>query len=890
MSDEISDLQRRLQQATSGETDAGELSSQQGNSIITPEHLQEKIQIVRDAQTLKMDEISKCHQDELAAARAERVEAKERYEEELAQANHHHTEALNLAVSMCSAKAAMKLESEVKAYTVKLETLARDLAAEKENSAVAASISDESRLEGSKLETLLVEQLQLLSDTERKLGQHADLLREKEDVIAGSKRDIVDLQRELRELQVNKAQQLKDIETVSLSKYNALESKLSAVQDELFQLELSHGNVISSHGSELVGKDEEIHELALVIEEFQAQVQDLHEQKEREVDETKLDLIEEHEKIISDLHKKSQEDAAALTRSNEKTLQALRKEHEDALKIVKANCADDLERIEKLLGITEEGKESAEHAVVESNLKIKALEAQVAGLESEKNQLKAGRSLLDDAFKHALNEISGLGETLETLEDDTEDSGKRHAACIGKLVDRLASTTKIFEESSTKMELTIQSHTEEIERLNAIHSVNIKEMGLEKQEAFLELKRDYDTLLARLNQTEKQHGEELGTLKSEHAETFQKHARDFANLQVTQAKETQDQLDQTQKMYQGEIHALVKSHDQKCNSLREQLKLADEELQQCKHLPTGPTQDERCEKLAKEGQDFKSEIEKSRIELVEANKEIAKLSSEVEEVRRTLQDSTESDHLRYEMYELTQQHAAEVSRIQDEAALETEKRAKERKQGAEVRDRLVGETEKLTNDLAAARSEVEKCVQSLHAVEAERQETVSRNAANCQVIELQQAEHRKTTDELKLAREEIETLKRAISQPNEENSSSPNQGLEALQIAADAERRQNANLQERLREAQLSVEWHTARLREVESALKVTTAELVEAQTVRPNGSEYSASPAPRSGLRSSRWPVADIADQTDNERRQQNGNLGCDIEGNVRSPSPMVL
>ncbi|KAL8940769.1 MAG: hypothetical protein Q9216_002649 [Gyalolechia sp. 2 TL-2023] len=49
-------------------------------------------------------------------------------------------------------------------------------------------------------------------------------------------------------------------------------------------------------------------------------------------------------------------------------------------------------------------------------------------------------------------------------------------------------------------------------------------------------------------------------------------------------------------------------------------------------------------------------------------------------------------------------------------------------------------------------------------------------------------------------------------------------------------------------------ESYKMQVRELESALKVTTAELVELRTDRPNSSSYSGSPIPRSGLRSSRW------------------------------------
>ncbi|KAL9040070.1 MAG: hypothetical protein Q9180_002143 [Flavoplaca navasiana] len=78
----------------------------------------------------------------------------------------------------------------------------------------------------------------------------------------------------------------------------------------------------------------------------------------------------------------------------------------------------------------------------------------------------------------------------------------------------------------------------------------------------------------------------------------------------------------------------------------------------------------------------------------------------------------------------------------------------------------------------------------------------------------------------------------------------------------DATKSSNASklekLADQLRTAQAMNDQKTTRIRELESALKVTTAELVELQTERPSESSDSEVPSRRLSLRLSRWPKTD--------------------------------
>ena len=853
LNDEISDLRRRLQQVTSSIESTTEVPFQHSALTDIQAPLQEEVQRLRETQ---------------AQAQAERDEAESRYQEEYARLTRDQADAIALAVSECSAEAGNKLESKVNAYTLKLQRLELDLAAERKSSAAAASMSQQLQLEVSRLHDVLSAQRQRVVDTQRRLDEHADFLVEKEDIISGKEREILDLHLEMQELRTKQASQLENFERTSLDKCNHLEEELSMVHNALSQSEFSHQSVVDSYEKEILSKDEEIKGLAQVIEGFQTQMQDMHEQKEREVNDTKLGLIEEHEKVVSDLYRKHSDEIAAIALSNEQRLHALRAEHENALR-----SADEL------LHTSEIRNETIEHEASNGKALVEKLEVRVASLEDEKVEL-------GDAFRHASDEITGLRKTLETLGYDAEDKDRQYTAAVKKLEEELAKTTKALEERSTERETTLKRHVEELDSLNRVHVLNLKSLESERLASLRELQKANEDLIAQSIQAAREHEERLA-LNSEHEKTLEKRAHDLEHLMTTNAMEAQDELEHIERAHQEEMRALVQRKDQEYKSLSQTLKVANELVQQPNDSRDGLVQPEQCEESTELVEPLKSALATSQVELRQANTEIARLTIEVEEARKTLQDTTELDQLRYEMFELTRQHAAELDRVQETVAVENEKRAKERKQGAEVRDRLVSETERLTNDLSGAKLEAEKYRMDLHMAKAETLEAVKKNDANYQAVELHKAGHQKAADDLKVARAEIQTLKSALSQREKEAPFNASQELEALQLAADTERETNAKLRDQIREAAAAAERQARRLQEVQSALKVTTAELVEAQTVRPNAGEYSASPAPKSGLRSSRWPISDGTEQIDGERGEDDEHLGSTISGNVRSISP---
>ncbi|KAL8845495.1 MAG: hypothetical protein Q9176_000131 [Flavoplaca citrina] len=113
----------------------------------------------------------------------------------------------------------------------------------------------------------------------------------------------------------------------------------------------------------------------------------------------------------------------------------------------------------------------------------------------------------------------------------------------------------------------------------------------------------------------------------------------------------------------------------------------------------------------------------------------------------------------------------------------------------------------------------------------------------------------------------------------------------------DATKSSNASklekLADQLRTAQAMNDQKTTRIRELESALKVTTAELVELQTERPSESSDSEVPSRRLSLRLSRWPKTDSSSDGQSSGSYDwaaGENLSSHVQGQVCPPLPSCV
>lgn len=881
---------------------------------------QEDVEKLRAMHTSEVAALIATHKSDLAAANSGLAEALARVEEQLAQSVKDIEEAQRVATLSSAEEAKATLNSHLEKHSTALEGLERQLADERSGSLGAAS-----RIQN--LQSELSDLQDLLSGTNR---SHTDILRkrdedysvEKEKAIATKDQEISELHGEIELLRTTHSSQIKEAKCTAIEQSSASQSELAALREKFDNLEAQWKLDSTTHNEILMTKDQEIHALGRVIEDLQNLTQQTHEANEKAVDETKLDLIKEHEKIVSDLHRKRREEIDAIALAHEEEFETLRKDQSIAMDKTESTMIELKNSLERSKSALEAGKAASR----EASETVTALNLKVRALESERDEAQAGKISMDDALRQSSSEILHLKKALETIGSEGQNKDEEHQLTIKKMKAEVDSISKALEEKSIEGSSYSETLAEELKVLRQTHAVDMEEMEGRSKAAFQDLQNTYDDLLANSGRAEKEHSVNLERVEAEHRKALDKQMQDLEELKTTHSKEmdelkshaerhrSQDRLSinsshaektaKADKKYQRDVDELQQQHEKRYIALRSELETMEREktflartahdaalsdLQfQLQHHKELLAEAEEQSRLVKEAHDngssaakfaeLNSRLEKAQAETAQAKEEVKNLTAVVEEASKALPDTTEPDRLRQEISELTKQHAAEIAKIQENIGLESERREKERKQGAEVRDRLVAESERLRHELLDTIEMAKEHQGAMHVSAGMLQDANQQLSTARHVADRHKNEHRKGLEELKAAQTQIEELKSAQSQIQVERSPNVSQEFEALKVDLAVERDNSAKLEERLREAQAM---HATRTREMESALKVTTAELVELKTERPDGSKVAASPAFKSGLRSSRWAIVDN-DQSPDDGGKEGEELGSFIEGNV--------
>ena len=837
--------------------------SKDKTSIESAQENQIALERLRKEFSQKIDNLNHSHACALVEAHARFAEAEIRHNKDLQVSIAKYEEAKRLADSQRLDEATETSNSRTQEYATKVRILESELADEKEK---GANTVRRLNSEISSIPSLLNDEKLKLGSVVQSLTRHyTKILNEKEHAISVKDHDILNLHREIRDLQNAQSREVEKTESALLAGRESLETALTPLRTKCHELELNQQSVITTHKVELESKDQEINGLSQVIEELQNQVQKLHETKERDVDTTKLNMIQDHEKVVSDLRRSHCDDAEEASRVHEQELQATREQYENILLASNSSHAKESENIRLLFEKARKDLDNTNVAHSEAHKEIEFLRAKIISLEAEREELKAARKMLDESFQNVSSENADLKERLEALTVERQEKDKLHLTAIKKIENE---------------------HTSEMQSMGLRQAEYLKKMEEQNTCSLQELQKKHDELLASWKKAELEESEYRKKVITEHEHTVEKHAQYLEDLKITHAMAIEESFGEAEEKYSENLRDLEEKHKKESEILRQTLTHAQDQIQVYRTTREDETPSRRIQNLQQEVEDLKNQLMTAEAEIAHTNEEIQRLEAAVAERGRRTPDIEEIERMRHEMIRLTEQHAAEINKIQEHISLESEKREKERKQGAEVRDRLASESERLRNDLLASKAEAEEHQRALQFSISKAQEANRNHTASRQVAERQKHDHRRALEELKAVRAEAEKLKSAKAQSESKVPPADDQELEALQMAADAERAVNEKLREQLREALATAERQAVKLREVECALKVTTAELVEAQTVRPNSGEFSASPAPRPGLRLSRWAVADGADQADENEAGAGEELGSSIEGNVGSLS----
>lgn len=853
--------------------------------IETHQHAMEKL---RSEQNSKIEDLLAAHERDLQAAQSKTDEIEARHKEYTRQS----LEDLEAAKAEAAAvleneKGSQELDSKLQSLRSELAELTLHLSEERANGVSSASTIQGLQSEVSSLQQLVSETDQKHNDVIRKLDeldqQRLNTLKEKEDAIVKRDVDFSRLQSDIRDLEANSAQRLEKIKSESLEKSNALEVDLASARERLHQLEVSHQEVDTEHKKTLEAKQEGIRVLSLATEHFKTQVQQLRMNIEQIIDEAKTGLLKDHEKSVLVLHDRHSEEIQALTQRHQSELETLRNDHQDSLLKLQTDKSD----IQSSLDVSESALAAVKVQNAEASESIDALNAKLRTLRSERDDAKAAKTLSDVALQQASDEILSLKKCLDTIGEENRNREDEHLRAIRQMKDELEAAATLLDDKKAEAKSTFEAHAAELQELRTSHTEVIEELEKNGEGKLQDLHNALDELRKNSKQAEQDHTVELERINAAHNQALDRHMEDLESLRLTHYKEIDElkssaervqsehalklesshteKIAQNEKKYQQNIDELHRQHDEQCAALRKELEAAEEEkfevaqqahetamselTSQLQHQKERLTHTEQQLRVTIEAHDERvspekltnilQQVEELKLQLANAHAGIEKSKDDVMTLAAALEDSSKvaSDRLQHETSQLKNQHAAEVSKLQETIALENEKREKERKHGAEVRDRLAAESERMRLELLSGNeraAEQQKAI-DISATELEEVKQVLKTAL--QSAERHESNCLEAREGLKDAQAEIEELRMASLQAekNKVAASDLNREIQKLQKAADAERERIPSLEDQLHEAQMISEKHAARVREVESALRLTTEKLVKLQTERLN-------------------------------------------------------
>ena len=940
---------------------------------------------VRLEHVSKIETLSAVHAGESEALRNQLGEAEAKHAQYVERSLQDIEKARTTSIEHGSQEATRLLEDQRRAHEESLKILHDQLDAQQRNGSDAALrveilLSDLSKLENQ----FEKERQRTTKQMEDAQTQFEIILKEKDELIEMKEGDALTLQRELEQLAITHNRELEDVEATSSQHVLEIQRIEKEARQQIRNLEADLATAVDERHSIQQTTGSEISSMGQVIESLQDELQSLKERKDREFDALKVRLIQEHDETLRKAEAKHEltlqavkddanQRALTIASDHNEELQRLRmnlekvkQEHNEALSTLstsKSELQQDLANISAERSSTAEAKSLLE----------KALESASAEISSLKEVLE---TFDEDSQGKEKQHVSIIGKMREDLERTAQ-----------TLQEKSLESFALMEKHGAELESIRKSHADEVEAIKTESTEKAEGALRELQEKHDLLKRDLqkaqDDSEASLNSMKTDHTETLRKLTDSHndelEELKQSQVSYLEQAETIAGNAAAEKMEKLEEKHREAINELSHQYDENSAAIREEHQkilsdLQDQVLQHRKDLANAEnelqssrethssTERETRHKHLKELEELRSQVavaqtnaaqsqqtleslqeQKVHIEavnmqqsielqnlqkmLTEDKEIIERLTAVSEEADRMLSDASEADALREELESLRQSHDSEMAKLQETMSIEAEKREKERKQGAEVRDRLVGqlaELEKFRTEFPAAkdlaqehlrtaeiaRKEAKDSQDQLSAAikEHENQQTVmsaklDKTLALVQDFERRQKDlsaehekallaakeyedlHQKALAGLEGVRAELATARnRRLSQTAV--GSEIMQELDALQIIADKEREKNDRLKKQIAEISATAEAHATRVREMEAALKVTTAELTEMKTKRADGKEFATTPVSKRGLRTSRWP-ADYNDDgfVEVEGKSEREELGSSIEGTVGPP-----
>ena len=725
------------------------------------------------------------------------------------------------------------------------------------------------------------------SESKVDTDSHADLLRPKELEISELGSAIETLQIEVQHLHQHKGSELDSVKVELIHEHDTAMSKLRA-----------------SHESDIKKvREGSLQEISRATTDHQSEIEQLHQEHQK--------FRSENEAILSELRRSKDEmqNVLNMLETERDATRASKEELENSFR-------DASNHVSTLRTVVETFEKSSKDSEEQHALDLRNIQ----------DDLERTVKLLKEKSEESLSSIDGHAKELQALRDThTKEIGALNAhhteknnQAMRKLQTKYDDLLQVWEQAEESHPRALDAlkadHLNAIEKAQVFHVESMEAVKKQLESKHSQEKREHDIESAQnAASAEQRNLREIEEIKQAHEASAS--AADIAH--GAELSELRAQIVQSRKDLEDRERELQAASKVQSTNRQEGRDASDIQVQELQDQLTESRWETttikaeldtlRQEKLDIETLKDQHFAEAKRLQslLTQDEAKIEELLAEIENMNSKKLDDSEADSLRQEISELKYIHTTEMAKVQGTLDIEIEKREKEKTANAEVQKKLAAELEDLEQiqkDVPAAKQEAdhhrEKSEIAVHEVQT-LQLKLKEALSTCQDKENQKRnvlaqveELQAEVDTLKTNGSDIKGLSGSMSRHSEEvnapkTADIEHQDIDELKKQLETERENTENLKGQLADALADIQKQAMKKRELEAALKVTTAQLTEEQTKRGDGRNFTTSPTPRTPLRTSRWPSTDETREgsDDGNGDQEGEDLGSHIQGTVGLP-----
>ncbi|KAL8719632.1 MAG: hypothetical protein Q9225_003380 [Loekoesia sp. 1 TL-2023] len=491
---------------------------------------------------------------------------------------------------------------------------------------------------------------------------------------------------------------------------------------------------------------------------------------------------------------------------------------------------------------------------------IETKDSEIHASRKAAHDLEGEISEIQESKQHVEEDAHQINKALQDRMQQLRESSERELSRYREALEALESRLGQYQEAKTK---DLEKHSQIIAALHhELDEVQAnKNRELKHQQEVIEVLQDR---IRDLNETKERELEIVKqSLAKEHEEAVTGLQLELDNVLAKKAEDIRQQ-DDSRESAESSIEALKNTYQSQLDQLRATLASVHASNTELRHNidDNKGRHEEVVSSLKAELERSMAEEAKLRAEIDYTRQQFSDLGKERNDIQSVLQSNEEA----------LKQMSENVASLQQQlAALNNEEIA------------LLEKNAQAEKELATARKLLDDMRRENQQLSAHNQDKLEEARKLRAELEYRAFEGQEAYNEMEFERVIIESrmdlLRSKLAEARSGRNGVADQELAMLRADVQAANKAKAELESELHEAR---EKYKVQLRELESALKVTTAELVELRTERPNGSSYSGSPIPKSGLRSSRWAKVDGNGSGEGDGALVGEELSSHIQGQV--------